>query len=808
MVASTVLPILYEFLVSESRYEVRGSEYRARLKAIFNELMCAQLEFPMCNVSAVRQASFKTLEELVNCVGFADCDDVNTFKLDACPGIRQYVYPAIPDFTQIDADFVKSWQYFFGFIDTRDRASASARNRRPKPSSALPEPSLGGEDDSDESSSESDSTICRDTIKAVITADDILNPRQRPENLDSMLSVPPSTVPSTPPNQVGSIATENSTYMHRKVPIYMDSTYKIDKGAVVFGVMNDAQLSYEWSCNTSYSAYAESLKNSVAGTDFVSDGDVSFVEAAIDEDDSGYDSNSSGSDDEATDQFDPNSIFGNYYCPLPRGHKAKLQGIKMDERMGTVEVSSINYTTFTPQAMEVTSMMYVGSDGTPHVSCVGTLAARSPEKPYSNKVKYHNRQSNIQHRLESAISGIFAIKNAIGVHCDSCSGWSLNNGCSIIFCEACEYRLLHVFDPIVLNRLFELRRDLRSELYPAIGYKSLDLGVENSFKDKSGSKYVTIPALCEIGGIYPKASLHDGRYQPNSLNIPMSAAVDLSSIVYTNAELRPYSECRSTILEICRQRRQQRLRAFNDYLEGLLKLYHTSISHESYPLIVNEFDQVFKHALLPIPSAGFDRKRQYFDEVTSSVLCKLPLDIDMLRKVFYRRGVYTWRSDASSSIMPLADEECHDVRGKVQPPIYQWPEVALKNYIRKAPTENKACISVTGKSQSSSLKPCAFLDFVNRTGTLDDIPREYVDHLHQTGRLEVGFPTSLEMHLLCIPDSVLDPSMYSRCGMAFLFSLPSTIQRLCALSTFLRVSGTSHDNPKRRSKDTVVNKTV
>ncbi|KAK1443728.1 hypothetical protein BgAZ_206040 [Babesia gibsoni] len=798
MVASTVLSILYEFLVAESRYEARGSEYRARLKAMLEDMLSAQHEIPRFYVKSKHASASKVLDEMVNCVTLVDCSDVLKFNLFAYPGIRQYAYPEIPEFSSLDVNFLKSWQTFFGIHDLRERQGCGYRYRRGKGTMQPEWPSYSSEEDLEDSydDSESPSDSDSDRIDAVITADDILCPRVRPEILEGLLL---PSVTETPETKEESAESDilGERYTCNRVPLYMDSTYKIDRGAIVFGLINDPKLNLDWSCNKSYSTYAAFVKDYMSETDFEMSEDDNVAGNTTDE--GKYDSDSSAEDRHI--KYEPNAIFGNYYCPLPKGYKPRLSWNENKDKKEQQQKSTINYTSFTPQAMEVTSTVYVGSDGAPRVSCIGTLGEKTKRGPCCRKKKLNSAQFSIQRRLEKAISGVFAIKNAISNLCSRCSGWSINNGCSIVFCESCEDTLINEFDTSVVDRLFELRRHLTSELYSGMGYKFVDSDAKKSTKGDCGARYITVPALCEIGGTYPKASMHDGRYVPNSMDLPIGSVIELSNVVYTNAELRPYAEHKSRILAHCRQRRKQKLQCLNNYLENLYQLYGTATTKKHFQQVSNDFTMIFKRGYIPLPNTEGYYSQQNFDDITSYVLYKLPLDTSLIRKAFYRRGAYSDQADGvfSSCLLELA-EETKDMKKEMQQNSYQWKEIVLKYHIRKHQVEEAPKKPSISRYASSILKSLNHMEYLRATQVLLNIPSEILDKLFQSGRLEVGFPTSLEMHILAIPDAVLDPCMYSKSGMSLLFSLQLIMQNLCALSPFLKVTAMSNENRKRRAK--------
>ncbi|GBE60729.1 histone-lysine N-methyltransferase ASHH2-like isoform X1, putative [Babesia ovata] len=916
MVASAVLPMLYEFLVSESRYEVRGSEYRSRLRSLFEEMLSAQLTFPPFPLIGWRQPCYKPLEDMVNSVGFADCEDVRVLKLAACPGIHQYAYPEIPDYVRLDAHYLKQWNYFFGVFEKRERVGAANRPRRIRAGESSGTSSSCTESEEDDSLSESEESVTLEHLDAVITTDDILLPRVRPDDINKF----PTSDARVSGGEEGS-ADDATVRWGRHVPIYMDSSYKIDHGVIVFGVLNDAHLAYEWSCNGSYGAYESTLQKFADGdldtsaensaeegpfidelTDDSVNGDAAapaedmamdvdatvkpkstnkdiaaceantdcvarnvpyeelnnvstavsgralqpacsnngdnvdedMEDAAVDtfeddrtvtyngdddedasegqsDDDSVVDGEEAGEDDSyLTAPYDPKSIYGNYYCALPNGYDSHQITLDGEDVGGTVERGPAEYKSYTQDAMEIMSTMIVGADGVPQLSCVGTLGERDGDSQDPRLRKYHKRQVTLQNRLEDAISSLFAIKNAVSAQCTTCSGWSLNNGIAVIFCEICEDRMLEEFDPSVINRLFELRRLLVSDLYPAIGYHFVDSDASMCAKGEGCATHVTIPALCEVGGTYPKASLRDGRCVPNTADIPRKALHELSSIVLTNAELSPYAESGSRILALCNERRRQRLHAFNYYLETLCRLYETTVSNQNYPLVVEEFNNVFKKGMLPFMSNPLENRSRFFDELTSSLFCKMPLDVDLLRKLFYRRGIYGDRGEGprGTNLLALAEQDGHRLRNTSHTSMYNWHTVAFKFWSRKSSTVDRPCKTESLKSASSIARSTLYKEFVTRAGTFDRMPRDVSSHLQNNGKLDVGFPTSLEMHVAGVPDAVLDPLLYTKCGMAFYYSLPAIIQNMCALSQHIRVCEETDGRSKRKARENAAGKPV
>ncbi|CDR94085.1 hypothetical protein, conserved [Babesia bigemina] len=918
MVASAVLPMLYEFLVSESRYEVRGSEYRSRLRSLFEEMLSAQLSYPPFPLIGWRQPCFKPLEDMVNSVGFADCEDVRVLKLAACPGIRQYAYPEIPAYARLDPQYLKQWNFFFGVFDKRERVATPNRPRRIRAGESSGTSSSCTESEEEDSFSESEDSVTLEHLDAVITTDDILRPRVRPDDAKLFRS---DSGRSSGVDE-GSVHDSTSRW-GRHVPIYMDSSYKIERGVIVFGVINDAHLSYEWSCNGSYNAYESALQrftednigapaynvaaegfsiddctdgslncDTQAATDYMAmevdapdqpgpanedtasrednanslsigatcedlnkaaeapapategalqpacndNADVvakNVEEATVDaldddrtmtydgdddedasegpcDGDSGVDGGETAEDDSyLPGTYDPKSIYGNYYCALPQGHNSSQLTLDGGDLGAASERASAEYKSYTQDAMEIMSTVIVGADGVPQLSCVGTLGERDGNTQDPRLKKYHNRQVTLQNRLEDAISSVFAIKNAVSAECTTCSGWSLNNGISVIFCEFCEDRMLEEFDPSVINRLFELRRLLVSDLYPAIGYSFVDPDASKTPKGEGCASYVTIPALCEVGGTYPKASLRDGRCVPNTADIPAKALRELSSIVMTNAELSPYSESGSRILNLCVDRRRQRLRAFNDYLEALCKLYETAVSNKHYPIVVEEFNNVFKKGMMPFMSISLNNKSRFFDEATSSLFCRMPLDVDMLRRLFYRRGIYGDREGSrGTNLLTLAEQDGYRLRTTSHTFVYNWHMVAFKFWSRKSSTVERPCKTEPTKPASHTSRSSLYKEFVSRAGTWDRLPREVVTHLQSHGKLDVGFPTSLEMHVAGVPDAVLDPLLFMKCGMSFFYSLPAIIQNMCALSQHIRVCEETDGRTKRRARENAAGKPV
>ncbi|ORM41678.1 uncharacterized protein BXIN_2813 [Babesia sp. Xinjiang] len=889
MAESAILPMLYEFLVSESRYEVRGGEYRARLRSLFDNMLLAQLAFPSFTIGNCRQLPVKALDELVNSVGVLDHEDVKTFRLRACPGIRQYAYPGIPEFTRLNMHYVKSWHEFFGFIDKRERAVAT-KPRRSRHEELTSESHSSTESEEETSSSDSDASVEGDRIDAVITADDILSPRTPPDSIRSLLGPDPSTSGVDP----GEVKDKSLLRWHRRIPIYMDSAYKIDHGTAVFGIMNDRLLEEEWACSSSYSSYESlfqqfmvsedqpdncedayvkgSLDGEIAADDgsevataaysekgtYVDDtdnvnesmdgyisegmrgdsavswdqvddegvkGPIIHADCVIDEEldtdledklaytgDSDERSVDSESDDDNGDDgvvagedrpqmYDPDCVYGNYYVDVPRDCPRTLKA-SLDESDVLGDRASMKYHNFTTDAVDITSTVVVGADGVPQVSCMGTLGTRQRGSYDPRLLKYHNGQVTLQNRLEFAISGLFAIKNAVSAECTTCSGWSLNNGVSVIFCEICEDRLLEDFDSAVVNRLFELRSHLISDLYPSIGYSFANPNAKECAKGEGYGTYVTIPALCDIGGVYPKASMHDGRYIPNATDVPFKALCELNSIVLTNAELWPYSEGGSQILSICEDRQQRSLRGFNEYLNGLCKLYESATSNVSYVEVLKEFNNVFKQGRLPFMCDGVDTKRQFFDELTSSLLCKLPLDPELLRTMFYRQGIYAGRPEHGrrSNLLALAQHNGRTPRNPSSALNYPWHTMALKYWGRKTGSGDHSS-KFALKSSGYRMRPGLYQDFVDRTAVFDRLPRGMSARVKNSGRLELGFPTSLQMHVAGVPDAVIDPSLYTKCGMAFFYSISSIIQNLCALSMFMWPYDDSENNYKRRARD-------
>ncbi|GIX63721.1 ATP-dependent DNA helicase PIF1 [Babesia caballi] len=903
MVASTVLPLLYEFLVAESRYEVRGSEYRARLRTLFEEMLSAQLHFPPFALGSWRQVSFKLLEDVVNSVGFADCEDVRTFALAASPSIRQYAYPEIPAFCDLDARFLKSWRHFFGIPEKRDRTGTGARARRARVeevSAGSPTSSASSEE---ESSSDSDFLSLCEHMDVLITVDDILCPRMPLDDRDlpaSLSACPPSGDP-------GAVKDPSLLRWRRQLPIYMDSSYKIDHGSIVFGVLSDSHLSYEWSCNSAYDGYESMLRQLAsscptprgshtpkyqhscdgsarvshgqhAASDFRGEGgppadpaaipaprrnlmevdnttsigtglateaagncprdqvvkeavtnDMDEDEGTFDEDD--YDDedyvDEGGSDDESEETevtaseeecgpedglapYDPKFIYGNYYCALPRGHPRSLGTLEDMKPSIAGERSSAEYNTFTPVAMSVTSTVVVGPDGIPQVTCVGTLGERDQSYNHPRLKKYQNGQVTLQNRVKEATSSIFAIKNAVSADCTACSGWSLNNGISVTFCEFCEERLLEDYDPSVLTRLFDLRSFLISDLYPSIGYRFIGSEGEDRNSGRACTTHVTVRALYEAGGVYPRAAQRDGRYMPNTTDIPIGPLRELTSIVLTNAELCAYTDTNSRILPLCFERRQRRMRSFNEYLELLCRLHETKKAHRHYSVIETEFNQVFAKGMLPFMSDGVDTRRQYFDEVTSSLLCRLPLDAGLLKSLFLRRGVYKNRAGGSrtSTLLALTDPGGGRGRGSGGSRTYRWHVMALKYWNRKSSSADQSPKQPAAKSPPPRSRPASYMEFATSLGALDYFPKALVEKLKDTGRLLIGFPTSLQMHVADVPDAVFDPLLYSRCGMGLGFTMPTLVQNLSVLSLYMELWDHPEGRNKRRAREGTVGKPV
>ncbi|EDO06568.1 putative integral membrane protein [Babesia bovis T2Bo] len=870
MVETAVLPMLYEFLISESRYEARGNEYRARLRSLFEEMLLAQQSFPQFDMGIIRSINIRIIDEMVSTVGFIDQEDVFNFGLLSYPGIRHYAYPEIPDFCYLNMNYLKVWHDFFGLLDKRERGIASNKPRRHRAEDALEE-SPSYTDTEEESSSDSDSSYDSQHPDVVITADDILCPRTTPDGIDELLC-PNVGVPADDP---GEVKDKRNLLWRRSVPFYMDSSYKIDHGNLVFGLINDTHLSHEWACNSSYAAYESRIQRFVNATkdpgDDVEDMDVEDVgimdgSSDIEMDDAsvpvehpidkksensaelteipvdiadteraetvtsgpftGLDQETGclldnttvvntsfsaadlppfnlvrGAMSSAATPYNPKCIFGNYHCDVPAGHQRTLGS--------PVKSLSQDIHNYTRSSIDLRTTMVMSDDGIPQLSCVGTLGERQEAASNPRLDRYGDRQITLQNRLERAITGLFTIKNAVSSDCTACSGWSLNNGVSIVFCEICEDRLLYKFDPAVVNRLFELRRSLVSELYPSLGYTFVNHKARDSLKGDVCSSYVTIPGLCDIGGVYPKASIHDGRYTPNTLDIPRKALYELGSLVLSNGELFAYGTSGSKLLPLCVERRAQRLESFDHYFEELCKLRERNGTGKFQTLLSHEFDNVFKRGKVPFMKDTVGTTRRFFNELTSSLLHKLPMDPVLLRSMFYYGGIYMDPAyGGKDSLSGLIVNDRKGPRSTSQAPVLQWHSVASKYSIVRTSGADSSSKSYGNRTRYYRMRPGLYQEYVKRTGILARLPAHVRERIETSGNLSFGFPTSLQMHIAGIPDVVLDPHHFSRPGMSFFFSMPGLLQNLAALCLFMWGFDQPIANPKRRASENISGRPV
>ncbi|XP_952136.1 uncharacterized protein TA13970 [Theileria annulata] len=113
----------------------------------------------------------------------------------------------------------------------------------------------------------------------------------------------------------------------------------------------------------------------------------------------------------------------------------------------------------------------------------------------------------------------------------------------------------------------------------------------------------------------------------------------------------------------------------------------------------------------------------------------------------------------------------------------------------------------TGKGANSTAMECTIKDITGREPapvTDDTVMKNIIEELYEkellqnmhtiilknfinTRKLKIGYPTSLEMYILNIPDSIMDCNMYDGIGKGFSYSLENIIYNLALLSSFIKI---------------------
>ncbi|BAM40309.1 conserved hypothetical protein [Theileria orientalis strain Shintoku] len=245
-----------------------------------------------------------------------------------------------------------------------------------------------------------------------------------------------------------------------------------------------------------------------------------------------------------TDHFDPDAIFGNYYCPLSSGTtfvdslvkvdtlgsnnsnetSAKTDLAEMEKLEGEKDETSklMNVKSFTVNFMEVDSIYSCNDLGNFEVRCSAKI-----KHPFASGVMRRKMEGTlgVYQELQVLLKKLFSLKRKISGNCSICSGWNLLHGIAHSFCEYCEDKLVNR-DPEILLKIFEIRRYLVSILYPIVGYnfQTLELfktgELAHNWKDLIRTQKVSIQSLTEVGSSFPKASLHDSRCLPSPITLP------------------------------------------------------------------------------------------------------------------------------------------------------------------------------------------------------------------------------------------------------------------------------------------------
>ncbi|UKK01951.2 hypothetical protein MACK_001304 [Theileria orientalis] len=244
-----VISMLYEILVAQSKYESRGIDYRTRLKANYYQLLKENRAHKDVPTKFPKQSTNKLLVSLADSVRVLDPTELQTTDLELCYGINQYVFPKIPDFDSLDANFVSKWHKFYNVLPVYQRVWE--RKKRPNEKKHFPMSKRRNVKDS-ESSSEDEGPDSKMSHPVLMTEEDFDNPKlsartEDPyEELSPQAKDPGANFPKHQERDEG----------HVKLPIVMNKDVEVTDDAIVFGLMEDYKLS-DWVSTSSFDVYKE-----------------------------------------------------------------------------------------------------------------------------------------------------------------------------------------------------------------------------------------------------------------------------------------------------------------------------------------------------------------------------------------------------------------------------------------------------------------------------------------------------------------------------------------------------------------------
>uniref|UniRef100_A0A3B0MNP0 Uncharacterized protein n=1 Tax=Theileria annulata TaxID=5874 RepID=A0A3B0MNP0_THEAN len=105
-------------------------------------------------------------------------------------------------------------------------------------------------------------------------------------------------------------------------------------------------------------------------------------------------------------------------------------------------------------------------------------------------------------------------------------------------------------------------------------------------------------------------------------------------------------------------------------------------------------------------------------------------------------------------------------------------------------TTNSTTKDITGREPDPVTDDTVMKDIIEEL-----YEKELLQNMHtiilknfiNTRKLKIGYPTSLEMYILNIPDSIMDCNMYDGIGKGFSYSLENIIYNLALLSSFIKI---------------------
>ncbi|UKJ90512.2 hypothetical protein MACJ_001446 [Theileria orientalis] len=244
-----VISMLYEILVAQSKYESRGIDYRTRLKANYYQLLRENKAHKDVPTKFPKQSTNKLLVSLADSVRVLDATELQTTDLELCYGINQYVFPKIPDFDNLDANFVSKWHKFYNVLPVYQRVWE--RKKRPNEKKHFPMSKRRNVKDS-ESSSEDEDPESKTSHAVLMTEEDFDNPKLSARTED------PYEEPSPQAKDPGADFPKHQDRDegHVKLPIVMNKDVEVTDDAIVFGLMEDYKLS-EWVSTSSFDMYKE-----------------------------------------------------------------------------------------------------------------------------------------------------------------------------------------------------------------------------------------------------------------------------------------------------------------------------------------------------------------------------------------------------------------------------------------------------------------------------------------------------------------------------------------------------------------------